>query len=58
MTETIYHIQDFLRTFENIQLVAALTGTCASRGDRLVLVISTLNSADLTNRQTFRFQTW
>ena len=58
MTETIYHIQDFLRTFENIQLVAAPTGTCASRGDRLVLGISTLSSADLTNRQTFRSQTW
>ena len=58
MTKTIYHILDFLRTFENIQLVAALTGTCASRGDRRVLGISTLNSADLTNRQTFRSQIW
>ena len=45
-------------SFKNIQLVAALTGTCASRGDRLVLVISTPNSADLTNRQTFPSQTW
>ena len=58
MTETIYHIQDFLRTFENIQLVAAPTGTCASRGDRLVLVISTPNSEDLPSRQTFLSRIW